>query len=122
MLQSRFRGVPVVVLLFLLVGIWPAAAQPAAPGRETSAESVARYATSDLMPIDPEAVIGTLPNGLRYYVRRNDKPARGVSWWRLGRQARILRAHLTRSSRTCGSSSRRGSTDSPARPAPARAS
>src|SRR5437016_14524863 len=28
------------------------------------------------MPVDPEATIGTLPNGLRYYVRPNGRPAR----------------------------------------------
>src|SRR5437762_8269118 len=28
------------------------------------------------MPADPDALIGTLPNGLRYYVRANGKPAR----------------------------------------------
>ena len=27
------------------------------------------------MPVNPEAVVGTLPNGLRYYVRANAKPA-----------------------------------------------
>ncbi len=49
-------------------------AQPS--GRETSAASVAQYALSQQMPVDPEAVVGTLPNGMRYYVRPNGKPAR----------------------------------------------
>src|SRR4051812_40222426 len=53
-----------------------AAAQAAQPGRETTAESVASFALSRQMPVDPEAVTGTLPNGLRYYVRPNPKPAR----------------------------------------------
>jgi len=30
------------------------------------------------MPVDPEVLVGTLPNGLRYYVRPNAKPARRV--------------------------------------------
>jgi zinc protease len=54
-----------------------AAAQAAAPpaqGRETTAESVTRYTLAQQMPVDPEAVVGTLPNGLRYYVRQNAKP------------------------------------------------
>ena len=41
--------------------------QTALPGRETSAESVASYGLSQNMPVDPEATVGTLPNGLRYY-------------------------------------------------------
>jgi zinc protease len=45
-------------------------------GRETTAESVARYALSDKMPVDPEVLVGALPNGLRYYVRANGKPSR----------------------------------------------
>src|SRR5438874_9184741 len=28
------------------------------------------------MPSDPDMLVGTLPNGLRYYVRANAKPAR----------------------------------------------
>src|SRR6516225_4521253 len=48
--------------------------QTALPGRETSAESVASYGLSQNMPVDPEATVGTLPNGLRYYVRSNAKP------------------------------------------------
>jgi zinc protease len=45
-------------------------------GRETSAASVASYALTQQMPVDPEVALGTLPNGLRYYVRPNAKPAR----------------------------------------------
>ena len=51
-------------------------AQTLPAGRETSAASVAGYALSQPMPVDPEVVTGTLPNGLRYYVRANGKPAR----------------------------------------------
>jgi len=57
-----------------------AAAQAPAPaaGRDASAESVASFALTDLMPVDPEVSLGTLPNGLKYYVRPNLKPARRV--------------------------------------------
>src|SRR5512140_2703806 len=51
-------------------------AQAPAPGHDTSAESVASYPLSQDMPVDPEVVVGTLPNGLRYYVRANEKPSR----------------------------------------------
>src|SRR6476660_9251556 len=50
-------------------------AQAPPPGRETSAASVASYSLEQSMPADPEALIGALPNGLRYYVRANAKPA-----------------------------------------------
>ena len=53
-----------------------AAAQAPPAGRETSAASVALYGLSQQMPVDPEVVTGTLPNGLRYYVRANGKPSR----------------------------------------------
>src|SRR5215471_12248064 len=42
---------------------------------DTSAASVASYALSQQMPVDPDVLVGTLPNGLRYYVRANAKPA-----------------------------------------------
>src|SRR5262249_5967153 len=47
-----------------------------APGRETSAASVASYGLDQSMPADPDVLIGGLPNGLRYYVRANAKPPR----------------------------------------------
>src|SRR6476646_7831230 len=50
-------------------------AQAPPPGRETSSASVASYSLEQSMPADPEALIGALPNGLRYYVRANAKPA-----------------------------------------------
>jgi zinc protease len=70
-----------VVFCRVLVSMLAAAGSPAfgqAPpaGRETSPESVASYSLSQQMPVDPEVVVGTLPNGLRYYVRANRKPAR----------------------------------------------
>jgi zinc protease len=53
-----------------------ASAQTRPTGRETTTASVASYALSQQMPVDPEALVGTLPNGLKYYVRANGKPAR----------------------------------------------
>ena len=49
-------------------------AQAPAPRQDASAASVASYALSQQMPVDPEVVVGTLPNGLRYYVRANKRP------------------------------------------------
>ncbi|HTI38994.1 MAG TPA: insulinase family protein [Vicinamibacterales bacterium] len=73
----RLRVRPVLccaaVLLFAAPSAYP---QQAAPGRDTSAASVQSYAVSQQMPVDPEVVLGTLPNGLRYYVRANGRPAR----------------------------------------------
>ena len=93
MLSFRLRLLSTGLLASLLLGTAPAAQQtapgrPSAPpatagaqtpgGRETSAESVASYALTQLMPVDPELSTGTLPNGLRYYVRPNPKPANKV--------------------------------------------
>src|SRR4051812_22840903 len=72
--RRRSAACGVVALVFAgssLVAF--AQAQPA--GRETSSASVAGYALSQPMPVDPDVVTGTLPNGLRYYVRANGKPA-----------------------------------------------
>ncbi len=64
------------VLAVLLAAGTVSFAQAPLPGRETSAASVASYGLSQQIPVDPEVVVGTLPNGLRYYVRPNGKPAR----------------------------------------------
>ena len=72
-----FLRLRVAVLATVLAALGlVASAQTRPTGRETSAASVASYALSQQMPVDPEALVGTLPNGLRYYVRANGKPAR----------------------------------------------
>src|SRR5437867_220232 len=70
----RLRRVTACLVVFGGMIAGPPAAQTP-PGRETSAESVASYALSDPMPVDPEVVLGRLPNGVRYYVRANSRPA-----------------------------------------------
>jgi zinc protease len=66
------------VYAFSASGSWRASAQATQPGRETSAASVAKYTLAEKMPVDPEATLGTLPNGLKYYIRPNAKPAKRV--------------------------------------------
>ena len=63
-------------LLFLGSGAFAQAPAAVQSGRDTSPASVASYTLTQQMPVDPEVVVGTLPNGLRYYVRPNAKPAR----------------------------------------------
>ena len=70
MTLARIRVAFCSVVAALLAAAWTTAAgQGTPPGRETSAESVGSYALSQQMPVDPEVIVGTLPNGLRYYVR-----------------------------------------------------
>jgi len=71
----RFRQVVTGVLVSVLAAGAIASAQPPS-ARETSGASVLSYSLTQQMPMDPEAVVGTLPNGLRYYVRANAKPGR----------------------------------------------
>ena len=56
----------------------PGAAQAPAVGRDASAASVASFELTQLMPVDPEVSLGTLPNGMKYYVRPNPRPARRI--------------------------------------------
>src|ERR1700736_4698626 len=64
-----------VVFASVLAAAGPAASAQTPPaGHETSAASVASYGLSQQMQVDPEVLVGTLPNGLRYYVRANGKP------------------------------------------------
>src|SRR5580765_2752812 len=64
-----------LVACLLVAGGQLSSAQTAT-GRETTAASVASYALSVDMPVDPEVLVGGLPNGLRFYIRPNPKPAR----------------------------------------------
>src|SRR3954462_9300694 len=73
----RLRNARRAVCALLFTTVVPvASAQTPGSGRDTSAASGASYALSDKMPVDPEVLVGALPNGLRFYVRPNGKPAR----------------------------------------------
>jgi zinc protease len=67
---------PRVLLLFasVLAAASPALAQSAAP----QAPAVQTFAPADRIPFDPAVTTGTLPNGFRYYIRRNTRPERRV--------------------------------------------
>ena len=75
---SYLRGVRAAVLASVLLASALVSAQIQPAGRDPSAASVASYGLTQLMPVDPEVVVGTLPNGLRYYIRPNPRPARRV--------------------------------------------
>src|SRR5262247_2944183 len=65
------------LLLCLLVAVTVRSlSAQVANGRETDAASVARYPLSVDMPVDPEVLVGGLPNGLRFYIRPNPRPPR----------------------------------------------
>jgi zinc protease len=72
----RMRKTGCVAGFLIAAWVQVASAQPASAGRETSAASVASYALTQQMPVDPEVLVGALPNGVRFYVRPNAKPAR----------------------------------------------
>ncbi|HEX3704288.1 MAG TPA: insulinase family protein [Vicinamibacterales bacterium] len=72
-LRLRVAVCGVIVSVLAVAGPAPSAQTPPA-GRETSAASVESYGLLQQMPMDPEVLVGTLPNGLRYYVRPNGKP------------------------------------------------
>src|SRR4029079_14331594 len=75
MILSRFRNGFYLALAFLAVAAVTSSAQTQSNLHDASAASVASYALSQQMPVDPDVLVGTLPNGLRYYVRANAKPA-----------------------------------------------
>jgi len=65
-----------LLICLLIAGSVGTPAAQVASGRETTAASVAGYPLSADMPVDPEVMIGGLPNGLRFYIRQNPRPAR----------------------------------------------
>jgi zinc protease len=77
--MTFLRLVRAGVLAIVLVGLprWSRRKAPAV-GRDASAAAVASFALTQQMPVDPEVSLGTLPNGMKYYVRPNLKPARRV--------------------------------------------
>jgi len=71
---SRAALIATAILPAALFAV-PAAAQRAStPARAAARTPVDSFRLDARLPVDPDVRIGTLPNGLRYYVRRNAKP------------------------------------------------
>lgn len=64
----RTAGLAVV----MLTSVAAAEAQTASPARRAVVRD--SFALNAVLPVDPAVRVGTLPNGIRYYVRRNSKP------------------------------------------------
>lgn len=56
----------------MLASVATAEAQSASPARRAVVRD--SFALNAVLPVDPAVRVGTLPNGIRYYVRRNSKP------------------------------------------------
>ena len=68
--RSATKAAAVVASIALLPSL--ARAQTATGPAATAA--VVDTASAAILPRDPHVIVGTLPNGLRYYIRRNAKP------------------------------------------------
>src|SRR5919201_4664521 len=66
-LAIRFRFGVLLCAIAATVAV-AAAQQPAIPPQVLAAK------LDDAVPVDPQITVGTLPNGLRYYVRANKQP------------------------------------------------
>jgi zinc protease len=71
----------VAILLTALAAALPAGVRAAAPPQTASGAPVpgVRLPLADSMRLDPAVLAGTLPNGLRYYIRHNARPEARVA-------------------------------------------
>src|ERR1700752_427356 len=65
-------------MLALLVGLLAQAVQGSGQAPASPSQSAPAFALTDVIPLDKAVTTGTLPNGLRYYVRRNARPEKRV--------------------------------------------
>jgi zinc protease len=73
MMPSKSRRARAIALTAVFLGgAAVVAAQP-------QPRAAAQLNVQDLIPFDPVVRTGTLPNGLKYYIRRNSRPAKRVS-------------------------------------------
>ena len=74
--RPGLRGVLLATLALLAMTVIPAHAQPRIPGAP--------------LPFDPAVRHGTLPGGVRYYIRRNTEPAAQAQLWLAVRAGSVL--------------------------------
>jgi zinc protease len=71
MLTRAFR------IVVLAAAFLPFATPPVSIAQQP-AEQAPAFAPDDVLPCDPQVTRGTLPNGLTYYIRRNERPQNRV--------------------------------------------
>jgi zinc protease len=71
MLTRAFR------IVVLAAAFLPFATPPVSIAQQP-AEQAPAFAPDDVLPFDPQVTRGTLPNGLTYYIRRNERPQNRV--------------------------------------------
>src|SRR4029434_8313364 len=67
-LRGRLR------ILFVAAVLCVLRTAPATGDQLAASSGAATVPLADKVPVDPRITIGTLPNGLRYYIRRNQAP------------------------------------------------
>jgi zinc protease len=76
MLNQLFRRSIAAAVLTLAAGV---VAHPMLSARQASAPSASNAFSPDaIIPLDPAVTTATLPNGLKYYVRKNGRPEKRV--------------------------------------------
>jgi len=78
----------VAALLALTISTGFAQTKPKAAPKAKAATSSAK--TNDLLPIDPAVLIGKLPNGLTYYIRKNSEPKNRAELYLVNKAGSVL--------------------------------
>jgi zinc protease len=73
-MRSKLSSLLATLAPCALFAIATSASGQAAPKAASAAPPAAAPAPTTPLPVDPKVRIGTLPNGIRYYIRQNPKP------------------------------------------------
>ena len=78
---ARWSLLPSLLVLTLTAGANAGPASPKGASAQAGAPQASQpaLAMSDKIPFDPAVTTGTLPNGLRYYIRKNGRPEKRVT-------------------------------------------
>jgi len=68
---------PSLLVTIFVAALGAVAAQAPSPAQAPAAARA--FAPDDKLPLDPAVTVGTLDNGLRYYIRKNARPEHRVA-------------------------------------------
>ncbi|OCX51194.1 peptidase M16 [Mucilaginibacter sp. PPCGB 2223] len=79
----------IAALMAIAVSTGFAQTKPKAPAK-TKVVTAAASKKEDLLPIDPAVIIGKLPNGLTYYIRKNSQPKNRAELYLVNKAGSVL--------------------------------
>ncbi|MDB5124931.1 MAG: peptidase [Mucilaginibacter sp.] len=92
MYLNKKIAITALAFIFLTVGAFAQVKRKPAPSHKIKPGATAEQLSGNILPVDPNVIIGKLPNGLTYYIRKNAEPKNRAELYLVSKAGSVLEA------------------------------